>query len=55
MGCLYIIIVFYSGNYQQAVKKLLVRSIKNTAVLGVVALDDLGCAGVVWVKRNGSA
>ena len=29
---------FSLGNYQQAIKKLLVRSIKNTAVLGVVAL-----------------
>ncbi|MDY3282106.1 ABC transporter permease [Dysosmobacter sp.] len=29
---------FSLGNYQLAVKKLLVRSIKNTAVLGVVAL-----------------
>ena len=29
---------FSLGNYQQAMKKLLVRSIKNTAVLGVVAL-----------------
>lgn len=49
---------FSLGNYQAAMKKLLVRSIKNTAVLGVVALTIIIVIAVLiayLVVRRSSA